>query len=157
MAKHALGHLQKQGQKVTFLDLAQLPLPFCGHPEAGNDSNVSIADERVKGAQAMIFATPIYNYGINAVAKNFIELVGGGLEGKVVSFLCAAGGKASYMGIMAFANSLMLDFRCVIVPRFVYANGESFRDGQLNDEATGQRVALLADETARFAAALSKK
>jgi FMN reductase len=37
---------------------------------------------------------------------------------KVVGFLCAAGGKSSYMSVMRLANSLMLDFRCLIIPHF---------------------------------------
>jgi FMN reductase len=42
------------------------------------------------------------------------------LGGKTVGFLISAGGHGSYMSVMPFANSLMLDFRCWIVPRFVY-------------------------------------
>jgi FMN reductase len=30
------------------------------------------------------------------------------------------------MSIMGLANSLMLDFRCLIIPRFVYAKSEDF-------------------------------
>jgi FMN reductase len=30
------------------------------------------------------------------------------------------------MSIMGLANSLMLDFRCLIIPRFVYAKGDDF-------------------------------
>ena len=36
---------------------------------------------------------------------------------------------SSYMSVMAYANSLMLDFRCVIIPRFVYATGSAFAEG----------------------------
>ena len=32
------------------------------------------------------------------------------------------------MAIMSLANSLMLDFRCLIVPRFVYAISDDFAD-----------------------------
>ncbi len=55
-----------------------------------------------------------------------IELAGSAWEDKIVGFLCAAGGMSSYMSVMAYANSLMLDFRCVIIPRFVYATGDIF-------------------------------
>jgi FMN reductase len=49
----------------------------------------------------------------------------------------------SYMAHTGLANSLMLDFRCVIVPRFVYATGEAFRDGKLVDEGVQARMAEL--------------
>ena len=73
----------------------------------------------------MIVAAPVYNYDVSASAKNMIELTGNAWEDKMVGFLCAAGGMSSYMSVMAYANSLMLDFRCVIIPRFVYATGDT--------------------------------
>jgi NAD(P)H-dependent FMN reductase len=73
----------------------------------------------VNSARAVIIATGIYNYDANAAVKNLVELTGDAWENKVVGFLCAAGGMSSYMSIMSLANSLMLDFRSIIVPRFV--------------------------------------
>jgi hypothetical protein len=58
------------------------------------------------------------------------------------------------MSIMSLANSLMLDFRSVIVPRFVYATGEAFVDGRIADLGVNGRVADLARETARLGGAL---
>ena len=66
----------------------------------------------------------------------------------------AAGGDSSYMSIMALANSLMLDFRCVIVPRFVYATDAAFADGALRDPEILARVAACARATVRLAGAL---
>ena len=85
------------------------------------------------------------NYDANAAAKNFIEITGQAWQNKVVGFLCAAGGEKSYMSIMSIANSLMLDFRCVIIPRFVYVS-----DDTVADEAVVERIHELADELVRF-------
>ena len=63
-------------------------------------------------------------------ADSAIELAGRNLTDKVVGFLCASGGDRSYMSVMAVANSLMLDFRTIIVPRFVYAAGDDIPDGE---------------------------
>ena len=90
----------------------------------------------------IVVATPIYNYDASAAAKNLVELTGRAWQNKVVGFLCAAGGDGSYMSIMALANSLMLDFRCVIVPRFVYATGGAFA-------ALGSRLDVIEHERAR--------
>ena len=46
-------------------------------------------------------------------------MAGRAFTGKPVGFVCAAGGRSSYMAVLGLANSLMLDFRCLIVPRFV--------------------------------------
>jgi NAD(P)H-dependent FMN reductase len=91
----------------------------------------------------IIVATPIYNYDANAAVKNLLELTGSSWEDKTVGFLCAAGGGSSYMSIMGLANSLMLDFRCLIIPRFVYAHGRDFVDGTPTP-ALGERIRELA-------------
>jgi FMN reductase len=69
-----------------------------------------------------------------------VELTGSAWEDKVVGFLCAAGGMGSYMSVMSFANSLMLDFRCLIIPRFVYATGDSFDGDKLIDTKVAKRI-----------------
>jgi FMN reductase len=83
-----------------------------------------------------------------------IELTGQAWNDKIVGFLCAAGGQNSYMSVMAYANSLMLDFRCTIVPRFVYATSEAFDDGTIIDRTITKRIQELAGEIMRFVKAL---
>ena len=108
----------------------------------------------VEAADAILVATPVYNYDVSAAAKNLVELTGSSWEDKIVGFLCAAGGMSSYMSVMAFANSLMLDFRCVIIPRFVYATGDAFDGDDLKDKKVKKRIEELADEVIRFGQAL---
>lgn len=48
----------------------------------------------------------------------------------------------------------MLDFRSIIVPRFVYATGAAFAEGRIGDEDILRRVAELARMTARLSIAL---
>jgi len=91
-----------------------------------------------------------------AVGWQMYELTGSAWEGKVVGFLNAAGGDTSYMSVMSMASSLMLDFRCVIVPRFVYATGSAFRDGVVSDRKVAGRIDELAQELVRFAKSLAK-
>jgi len=72
----------------------------------------------------------------------------------VVGFLCAAGGNSSYMAVMAYANSLMLDFRTVIIPRFVYATGDAFKGDEIVDKEMVTRIEQAGDELVRFTQAL---
>ncbi|SVE00971.1 uncharacterized protein METZ01_LOCUS453825, partial [marine metagenome] len=68
-------------------------------------------------------------------AKNIVELTGTAWSDKPVGFLCTAGGRSSYMSPIGLANSLMLDFRSLIIPRFVYAVKDDFGDdGDLSDQ-----------------------
>jgi NAD(P)H-dependent FMN reductase len=154
LAREAERALQADGTAVTLLDLRELTLPLCGTAESFTDPGVARGLTLVRAAGAIIVATPIYNYDANAVVKNFIELTGQGWENKVVGFLCAAGGEKSFMSILPLANSLMLDFRCVIVPRFVYATGAAFEDDKIIDTKVAARVAECARVTVKLAAAV---
>jgi len=154
LAREAESVLRADGAAVAFLDLRELPLPFCDGDQAYSQPNVIRADQLIAGADGIIVATPIYNYDANAVAKNLVELTGDAWENKVVAFLCSAGGQGSYMSIMALASSLMLDFRCVIVPRFVYATGAAFSSEAVTDSKIAARVAECARMTAKLAAAV---
>jgi hypothetical protein len=48
----------------------------------------------------------------------------------------------------------MLDFRCVIIPRFVYATGDAFDADQIKDPKVVRRVEEVATELIRFGQAL---
>lgn len=114
----------------------------------GDERVVSVA-EKVASADGFVFATPVYSYSVNAALKNFIELTGRHMNEKYAGILCAAGGSMSYMSALGFANSLMLDYRMFIVPRFVYATGEDW-DGDEVNGAIRERLNLFASEFAEF-------
>lgn len=150
LAREAQRVLQQDGHLVTLLDLREHPLPLCDGEVSYAHPNVARVRDFLRDASAIIVATPIYNYDGTAALKNLIELTGPVWENKAVGFLCAAGGMSSYMSIMSLANSLMLDFRSIIVPRFVYATGAAFANGAIRDADQLRRVAELARATARL-------
>jgi FMN reductase len=152
LAREAERLLLAAGEQVTFLDLRDLPLPFCDGEKAYDHPNALQADAYIAKASGILIATPIYNYDANAAVKNFIELTGDAWENKVVGFLCASGGPGSFMSIMGLANSLMLDFRCLIVPRFVFAMGGAFADDKITDAKILARVDECASTLAKLAA-----
>ena len=154
MARAAFAHLQKAKVDCEWIDLSKLDLPLCDADKCYANANAQQLGTALKGADGIMVATPVYNYDVAATAKNMVELTGKVWEEKVVGFLCAAGGASSYMSVMAFANSLMLDFRTVIIPRFVYATGDSFDGDKLTDKKVAQRVEQAADELIRFTSAL---
>jgi FMN reductase len=133
-------------QQVTsaFLDLRVTDLPFCDGDSAYGHPNVAQCADLIAGARVIIAATPVYNFDANAALKNLIELTGDSWENKVVGFLCAAGGSSSYMSVMGLANSLMLDFRCLIIPRFVYATRSDFNEDKSLKDEVKTRIAQLA-------------
>ena len=121
MGRLAFAELQKVGVDCAFLDTSSLNLPMCDADRCYTDPAVVDFSATIEAADGILIAAPVYNYDVSAAAKNMMELTGEAWNDKIVGFLCAAGGQGSYMSVMAYANSLMLDFRCTIIPRFVYA------------------------------------
>src|SRR6266849_3133155 len=154
MGRAAFAHLQRRKVDCTWIDISEMDLPLCDADKCYLNASAQKLNKAVESADGILIAAPVYNYDVAAAAKNMIELTGSSWEEKVVGFLCAAGGMSSYMSVMAFANSLMLDFRTVIIPRFVYATGDAFEDDKLKDAKIRKRIEEAADELVRFTQAL---
>ncbi|MEL6105637.1 MAG: NAD(P)H-dependent oxidoreductase [Planctomycetota bacterium] len=154
LGKACHDRLETDGQQVSWFDLAEHSLPLCDGASAYADPKVAQLGELLDDADAVFIASPVYNFDVNAALKNAVELTGKKWTGKVVAMMLAAGGAPSYMSAMGFANSLMLDFRCLIIPRFVYATGESFEGQSLADEDIESRMDQLVLETLAVAKAL---
>lgn len=152
LARYAATALSARGVETNLIDLRERPLPLAGTADSWSDPAVARLIDAIDAATHLLFAVPIYNFDVNAAAKNVVEFLPARvLENKTVGFLCASGGPRSYMSVMGFANSLMLDFRCWIVPRFVYAVGSDFSgpDGGPNATITERIDGLLTDLLSR--------
>lgn len=150
MARLAVQAAEKQKLPVSLVDLRSYKLPFCGTAECWGDQEVGRLRGDLKNGTHLIFAIPIYNYSVSAATKNLVELMGKDIfTGRTVGFICAAGGRGSLMAVMAFANALMLDFRCWIAPRFVYAADDDFDGANLVETAALERIDLLVAEIMR--------
>lgn len=143
------------GDSKVFADLVDYPLPLCDGGAAYGDPNVAKMAALIGQSQCIIVAFPVYNYTCSAALKNLIELTGRAWENKVVSFVCAAGGKSSYMSVMSIASSLMLDFRSVIVPRFVYSDPDAYSEINVQDSQMHRRLRELAATSVHMAKALN--
>ncbi|HEX5492413.1 MAG TPA: NAD(P)H-dependent oxidoreductase [Candidatus Udaeobacter sp.] len=154
MGQAAFAHLQKQKIDCDWIDIREMQLPLCDADQCYGMPGSKRLSAAIKDADGILIAAPVYNYDVAAATKNMIELTGSAWQDKIVGFLCAAGAMGSYMSVMAYANSLMLDFRCVIIPRFVFATGDAFDGDNIKDEKIVRRIATLADELVRFTSAL---
>jgi FMN reductase len=154
MGRVAFAHLQKRKADCAWLDIRELDLPLCDADKCYGMPAAQKLNKAIETADGILVAAPVYNYDVAAAAKNMMELTGSSWEEKVVGFLCAAGGNSSYMAVMAYANSLMLDFRTVIIPRFVYATGDAFKGDEIVDKKVVHRIEQGADELVRFTEAL---
>ena len=128
---------------------------MCDARQCYSDTNAQHCADSIRAATAVLIATPVYNFDVSASAKNLVELTGQAWNDKVVGFLAAAGGSGSYMSVMGLANSLILDFRAIIIPRFVFATEEAFGDDQIRDADICQRTNELAAEAVRLGQAVA--
>lgn len=145
------------GETVDFFDLRDIELPLCDGHSTREHPSVLEAQQRVKQAKGILLAAPIYNYTINAVTKNFIEHTGKTWQGKPVGLLAAAGGKGSYMALLPFAGSLMLDFHCYVSPQIVCATGDQMDATTITDPELQSRIELLATDISWLAKEVEKK
>jgi NAD(P)H-dependent FMN reductase len=154
MGRIAFAQLQKRKVECEWIDISALDLPLCDADKCYLNAAARNLKQSIEAADGMIVAAPVYNFDVSAAAKNMIELTGDAWEDKIVGFLCAAGGISSYMSVMAYANSLMLDFRTIVIPRFVYATSEAFEGDKLVDKQVEKRIQQVADDLVRFTKAL---
>ena len=153
LAEAARARFVELDEPVEFVDLRNVPLPFCDGATTYGDPNARRLAELGAQADAIVLAAPVYNFGVSAATKNLVELTGRSWSGKVIGMLLAAGGRGSYMAGMGLANSLMLDFRCLVIPRYVYADGDAFLEATTSAD-TDRRIAELAQEVVRVSRAL---
>ncbi|MCB0063701.1 MAG: NAD(P)H-dependent oxidoreductase [Caldilineaceae bacterium] len=160
LAQQVVADLQELGVDAPLYDLRNQELGMC---DAVTTHKTPVAEAligAIREADSVLLTMPVYNYDVNTAAKNLLEIGMRAWNHKLVGFLCTAGGQRSYMSVMGFANSLMLDFRCIIIPRFVYATGADFGDDRqpsmhiASDEILG-RVKELATNTVRLTEALA--
>lgn len=141
LAREVVDRVEQSGFEVELIDLRDLDLPSSGLEGAADREVTKWLREKAGEATHVVFAAAIYNYDVSSAAKNLLELLTAEeMMDKVVGFVCAAGGRNSYMSLLGFANSLMLDFRAWIVPRYVYAIGSDFADGKLASEEIRARL-----------------
>lgn len=148
LSRYAADVFINHDQEVELLELSDYQLPICDGRECYLHPDVIELNQKVSQADCIIFSCPIYVYDLSAVAKNLVELTGRGSawNKKSVGFICMAGTMASFMSVMPFANSLSFDYKCVIVPKFVYATAAAFEDNILTSEDIKKRLTELVDD-----------
>lgn len=126
----AAQQLQEAGHAVTALDLRREALPPFDHDLCYAHPHAEMYHRAIREADGVFLGAPIYNWAVGAGAKNLVELTGStdperGLHGawfdRPVTFLLSGGLEHGYLSHGAFAFGLMVDFRCVVNPHFVYA------------------------------------
>jgi len=140
LAEECRAYLETQGHEARVLSLKEHVLPPFDNDTIFQTAEYQWLHRETLAADSLIFASPIYNWGCCGELKRYIEAIGstpedGSLRGafydKVLTFVSAAGGAASYMAFGATAVSMMLDFKCVINPYRLYVHNRHWEDEKM--------------------------
>jgi chromate reductase, NAD(P)H dehydrogenase (quinone) len=152
MAMNAAIARAPDGMTIREGAIGDIPLYNEDVREAGEPAAVAVLKRQVLEADALLFATPEYNYGMPGALKNAIDWVSrppssSPFDGKPVAMLGASA------GVMATVRSqLQLRQTCLALNMLALnrpevligqAAGKFAPDGSLKDEATGKFIGLL--------------
>lgn len=150
MANYLADCYRKQAISPSLVNLRAVSLPFCDGETAWSHPDVPTPAKMFLVARVIMVATPIYNFDVSAALKNLIELNRPILGKQNRRFSLLRRGSLSYMSIMSVASSLMLDFRCLIIPRFVFATVQDFKAEELVSAEVVERIQGLAAASIRI-------
>jgi chromate reductase len=148
---HAARELAPDGVTIEIADLSQLPLYNDDVRQAGYPAPVAALRAALASADAVLFATPEYNYSVPGVLKNAIDWASRPpdppLAGRPAAVMGASGGLSGTMRAQYHLRQMMVFLDVPMLSRpevFVQKAGERFdADGRLVDEDTRAHVAKL--------------
>ena len=160
----AAQELAPAGMRITLFDLAPIPL-YNGDVEAqGDPEAVAAFKAAIRQADALLIATPEYNFGVPGVLKNAIDWAsrpprGSVLQGKPAAIMGATPGTGgTARAQMQLRQAFVFTQTCAVVsPEVLVARAQEKFDasGRLTDAKTrqvvGQLLQALAEWTGRLA------
>lgn len=137
-------NLEQRGATTTLIDLRETVLARFDNHTVYKTPEYTKLHGQIARAEGLLLCTPIYNWSVSAELKKLIEATGstppdtskrGAWFDKVVTFAGAAGLPHSTMAFGTLANTLMLDFKCVLNPYQIYVHNRHWIADTLTDEA----------------------
>ncbi|MGQ0652951.1 MAG: NADPH-dependent FMN reductase [Betaproteobacteria bacterium] len=150
-AVRAALQLCPEGATIEVYDLAGLPL-FDQDAESLPNAKVADFKQKIRAADAILIATPEYNYGVPGVLKNAIDVASrpygdSAWTGKPVAIMSAAmsmggGVRAQYQLRQSF---VFLNMDAVVQPEVAIgsAHERCDQDGNLKDEKSKELIRQL--------------
>lgn len=151
MALRAAQKLAPAGMRIEIADISQIPLYNGDLQAAGEPESVIALKAQVRAADAVLIATPEYNFSIPGVLKNALDWVSRPPEppfdGKPVAIMGAAPGpvgtaRVQYhlRQVLVFMNTFTLNKPEV----FISHSASKFNaEGELTDEITAKFIGEL--------------
>lgn len=155
MALKTAGSLMPAGMALELCDIRDVPL-FDGDVFAkGYPASVNRVREAIRAADAVLFASPEYNFSISGVLKNVIDWCSRGADqpfsGKPMAVLSATQGPLGGARSQYDLRKMMVGLEGLFFNKpevFIgMAQNKFDASGKLTDEATGK---IMAEQMAKF-------
>jgi len=131
----AVARAATAGHDVEFFDLAELKIGFVGRPE-NDPANADAARivQAVTGAEAVLFATPVYRASFTGALKNLLDLLPAeALMAKPVGIVAMGATPHHFLGVDNHLRDVLAWFGALVAPVSVYLTNVEFVDGQLSE------------------------
>ena len=130
--------------QVEVLDLADVRLGFAGAAPIEGDDLAGVV-ERLRAADAVIFASPVYRGSFSGVLKNLLDLLPiDTLEGKPVGVVSMGNTRDHALGVERHLRDVLVWFGAVPAPTAVYWSAADFESSVIQSEASADLNALVA-------------
>ena len=146
----AAQELAPAGLSIEMADLSQIPLYNDDVREKGYPPPAQALRDGIRAADAVLIATPEYNYSIPGVLKNAIDWASRPPEqpfdGKIVGIMGASPGRLGTARAQYHLRQCFVFLNATVLNRpevMVGGAGQAFKDGKLVDEPTRQFVSDL--------------
>ena len=147
------------GMEVSIHDIRDIPF-YDGDLEAeGDQATVVALKQAIRDADAVLFATPEYNWGTSAVLKNAIDWASrdreeGSLMGKSATII-GAGGRAGTARAQSQLSETLAETGAVVMVKpgvmvAAFAPMKFDADGNLTDQGTRDVLARHLDQFAKW-------
>lgn len=157
---------QHGGFEVDVVDLAEIDLPFFDEPHHPRTrrythDHTRAWSERIDAADAIVFVTPEYNYGMPAVLKNALDYLNHEWAYKPAGFVSYGGVSAGTRAVQ-MAKQVVTTLRMYVAPeavaipfvqQFLEDDGEDGQKVVANETMEGAAKVML-DELVRVERAL---
>jgi NAD(P)H-dependent FMN reductase len=108
--------LRAAGAEISLLDQRHTPLVAAGLEDSSYPPTIQNAVDLANRVDALVIAAPVHRATVSGVTRNAIELLRGGIEGKPVLPVLAAGSPRAHLAAQSLRADLFLNFRAVPLP-----------------------------------------
>ncbi|MGO9452600.1 MAG: NADPH-dependent FMN reductase [Candidatus Binataceae bacterium] len=143
--------------ETSIINLADQKIAFAdGRPPEQYGDDTAAVVRKVRDADAVIIASPVYRGSFTGALKNLLDqLPIEALLGKPVGIVAMGATNHHYLGVDWHLRDVLAWFGAFVVPSSVYLSSADFTDGKLSENA--QNDLLILAKAAVKAASLSNR